>query len=113
MSDDAWKDRLTPEQYKVLREKGTEAPGSGRLLYNDKDGLYGCAACDNDLFMSDSKFESTMPGLVGWPAFCDLAKNDAVELVPDSGLGMERLEVVCKSCGSHLGHYFDDPTSPN
>ena len=110
---DEWKAKLTPEQYHVLREKGTEAPGSGKLLYNDKDGMYRCAACGNELFKSDSKFESTMPGLVGWPAFCDLAKNDAVELVPDDSLGMERLEVVCSNCGGHLGHYFDDPSSPN
>ena len=116
MSDattDEWKDKLTPEQYNVLREKGTEAPGTGKLTHNDRTGEYACAACGNVLFMSDTKFESTLPGLVGWPAFSDIASNEAVELQDDTSLGMHRLEVVCKNCGSHLGHYFDDPTSPN
>lgn len=110
---DEWKDKLTPEQYKVLREKGTEAPGSGKLVHNDKTGDYLCAACGNLLFKSDTKFESTTPGLIGWPAFCDVASNNAIELVPDNSLGMQRLEVVCKNCGSHQGHFFDDPASPN
>ena len=97
----------------MLREGGTEAPGSGHLLQNDKTGDYMCAACGQVLFKSGTKFESTMPGLVGWPAFCEVAKNDAVELKPDDSLGMARTEVICKNCGSHLGHLFDDPSSPN
>lgn len=114
MSDEDWKQKLTPEQYHILREKGTEAPGSGQLLYNDKTGLYACAACGQELFASDSKFESTMPGLVGWPAFAEVAGNDAVKLVPDDNLGMSRTEVICSNCGSHLGHLFeDDPSSPS
>ncbi len=113
LSEDEWKARLTPEQYKMLRQKGTEAPGSGQLLQNDKTGDYMCAACGQVLFKSDTKFESTTPGLIGWPAFCEIAANDAVKLVPDDSLGMSRTEVVCTNCGSHLGHYFDDPSSPN
>lgn len=113
LTDDEWKKKLTPEQYHVLREKGTEVPGTGHLLHNEKTGDYTCAACGQVLFKSDSKYESTLPGLIGWPSFADPATNDAVELRPDSSLGMERTEVVCKNCGGHLGHLFDDPTSPN
>ena len=113
LTEEEWKKKLTPEQYHILREKGTEAPFSGELTQNDKTGDYMCAACGQLLFNSGTKFESTLPGLVGWPAFSEVAKNDAVELVPDNRLGMSRTEVICKNCGSHLGHLFDDPTSPN
>jgi peptide-methionine (R)-S-oxide reductase len=113
MNDADFRQKLTPEQYKVLREKGTEPPFSGKLLHISDDGTYSCAACGNELFKSDTKFESTMPGLVGWPAFSDIASNVAVKLERDTSMGMERTEVVCSNCGSHLGHYFDDPTSPN
>lgn len=113
LSDDEWKQKLTPEQYHVLREKGTEVPGTGKLLHNDKTGDYTCAACGQVVFKSDTKYESTLPGLIGWPSFAEAAGNDAVELKPDSSLGMERTEVICKNCGGHLGHLFDDPTSPN
>jgi peptide-methionine (R)-S-oxide reductase len=113
-SDDEYKDKLTPEQYHVLREKGTEAPGSGTLLQNDKTGDYACAACGQVVFKSDTKFESTMPGLVGWPAFSEVASNDAVILQDDNSLGGHRTEIICSNCGSHLGHLFtDDPSSPN
>lgn len=112
-SDDEWKRDLTPEQYRVLREKGTEPPFSGALLNEDRKGNYVCAGCGNVVFTSGTKFESTMPGLVGWPAFTDVAHKDAIELVDDTSLGMKRTEVICKKCGGHLGHYFDDPTSPN
>lgn len=112
-SEDEWKKELTPEQYKVLREKGTEVPGTGELLYNDEEGMYVCAACGSSLFSSETKYESTMPGLIGWPSFSEAASSDALELVDDNSLGMRRIEAVCKTCGSHLGHYFDDPTSPN
>ncbi|MGH7202930.1 MAG: peptide-methionine (R)-S-oxide reductase MsrB [Candidatus Levyibacteriota bacterium] len=111
-SDEYWKEKLTPEQYHILREKGTERPGSGNLLQNEKTGDYMCAACGTVLFKSDSKYESTIPGLMGWPSFADVAKSDAVELVNDDTLGMRRTEVICKTCGGHLGHLFDDSTSP-
>jgi peptide-methionine (R)-S-oxide reductase len=113
MSNDEWKSKLTPEQYHVLREKGTEAPGTGALLHNDATGDYVCAGCGNVVFTSDTKYESTTPGLIGWPAFTEAAGNDAVELRPDDSLGMSRTEVVCSNCGGHLGHLFDDPSSPN
>ena len=113
LSDDDWKDKLTPEQYEILRRKGTEAPFSGKLVHNDATGDYICAACGNVVFKSGTKFKSTTPGLVGWPAFSEVASNDAVELQEDLSLGMRRTEIVCKRCGGHLGHLFEDPSSPN
>jgi peptide-methionine (R)-S-oxide reductase len=114
LSDDEWKQKLTPEQYHILREKGTEAPGTGKYVDMDADGMYSCAACGAALFSSDTKFESTLPGLVGWPAFSDMVDNDAVVLKPDGMLGMQRTEVTCANCGSHLGHLFEnDPSSPS
>lgn len=113
LSNDEWKAKLTPEQYHVLREKGTEAPYTGKLLQNDKTGDYKCGACGAILFKSDSKYESDIPGLAGWPSFADVANGDAVELLEDNSLGMRRTEVICKSCGSHLGHLFDDDSSPS
>ncbi len=113
LTDDEWKQKLTPEQYHVLREKGTEVPGTGELLYNDKAGSYVCAACGNVVFKSDTKYESTIPGLIGWPSFAAAADNDAVTLQDDSSIGMHRTEVVCRRCGSHLGHLFPDDTSPS
>lgn len=113
LSDEELRKRLTPEQYRVLREKGTEAPFTGALLHNSDSGAYTCAACGNTIFMSDAKFESTTPGLAGWPSFCDVASSGAVELKDDTSHGMHRTEVVCKQCGSHLGHLFDDPSAPN
>lgn len=113
MTDD-WQAKLTPEQYRVLRQKGTEAPGSGRWLDNNARGDYTCAACGQVVFKSDTKFESSMPGLIGWPAFSEAADQGAVKLQADDSLGMARTEVVCANCGSHLGHLFtDDPSSPN
>jgi len=113
VSNDEWKKKLTPEQYHVLREQGTEIPGSGKLLHNEKTGEYKCAACGNVVFKSDAKYESTMPGLIGWPSFSAAASEGSVELRPDTTLGMNRTEVVCSNCGSHLGHLFDDASSPN
>ena len=113
LSEDEWKAKLTPEQYHVLREKGTEAPGTGKYLYNDEHGVYHCAACGAELFKSDTKYESTVPGLVGWPSFSDAATSDAVIISDDNSLGMHRTEVTCKNCGSHLGHLFPDDSSPN
>ena len=112
-TDEELKKRLTPEQYHVLREAGTEVPGSGDLLYNQAKGEYHCPVCNSLLFMSDSKYESTTPGLIGWPSFSEAASNKALRLVPDDSLGMHRTEVRCAVCNSHLGHLFDDSSSPN
>jgi len=98
-----WKNKLTPEQYKVLREKGTEAPFSGALLKERRDGMYKCVACGNPLFASDTKFDS----MTGWPSF-DEALPGAVKFVVDTSHGMRRTEVLCAQCGGHLGHLFDD-----
>lgn len=111
--DEQWKQKLTPEQYRVLREKGTEAPGSGKYVDFNEDGMYHCAACGQALFPSDAKYESTAPGLIGWPAFSEAAGKGAVKLQDDDSLGMHRTEVVCSNCGSHLGHLFADESSPN
>jgi len=104
LSDDEWKKKLTPEQYRVLRQKGTEAPGTGELLHNKDSGDYVCGACGNVVFKSDTKFDSGS----GWPSFYDPANTDAVKLIPDDSFGAHRTEVVCANCGSHLGHVFDD-----
>ena len=101
---DNWKEKLTPEQYHILREKGTEAPGTGKLLHNKKRGVYVCGACGNQLFSSKHKFDSE----TGWPSFYDLAKKENVKLEKDSSLGMERTEVLCSKCRSHLGHVFGE-----
>lgn len=114
LSDEEWKKKLTPEQYRILREKGTETPHSSTLTEESRTGDYHCMACGQLLFKSGTKFESTMPGLEGWPAFSEVADNDAIELADDDSLGMHRTEIICKNCGSHLGHLFEnDPASPN
>lgn len=106
-TQDGWKEKLTPEQYAILREKGTEAPFSGSLLHESRQGTYNCAACGNALFASDAKFDSG----TGWPSF-DQALPGSTKLVDDDSHGMHRTEVVCARCGSHLGHIFDDgPTA--
>lgn len=110
--DKHWKQKLTSEQYYVMREKGTEMPGSGKLLHNDATGEYRCAACGSLLFKSDAKYETTTPGLTGWPSFSDVV-DGAVELRNDDSFLMHRVEVVCKTCGSHLGHLFHDMDSPS
>ena len=106
MTSDDWKKKLTPEQYKILREKGTEAPFSGEYVYKYDKGIYRCAACGTELFSSDSKFESKEPGLKGWPSFDRLKNSQTVELRSDNSMGAPRTEVICKNCGSHLGHLF-------
>jgi peptide-methionine (R)-S-oxide reductase len=111
-SDEELKKKLSPEQYKVLRQKGTEAPFSGKFLYNKDEGMYVCPVCGSELFSSQSKYESDIPGLEGWPSFADVAKEGAVILEPDDSFGMARTEVLCAVCGSHLGHIFDDASSP-
>ena len=103
-TDEEWKRKLTAEQYRVLRQKGTEAPFTGQLLYNKDSGLYVCAACGAKLFDSNAKFESGS----GWPSFYEVAKSGAVKLEEDNSLGMQRTEVICNNCGSHLGHLFND-----
>ncbi len=96
--------KLTPEQYHVLREKGTEMAGTGKLLHNKKKGDYMCAGCGALLFRSDTKFDSGS----GWPSFTDPANRENVVLEEDTSHGMKRTEVICKNCGGHLGHVFDD-----
>lgn len=103
LTQDEWKKKLTPEQYAVLREKGTEAPWSGRHLNTHEKGMFTCMACGATLFDSDTKFDSGS----GWPSF-DRALPGAVKYVKDSSHGMERTEVICARCGSHLGHVFND-----
>lgn len=103
-TDDEMKAKLTPEQYHILREKGTEAPFTGKLLHNDKNGNYMCAACGQVVFTSDTKFDSGS----GWPSFYDVANTKAVKLSEDTSAGMHRVEVTCANCGSHLGHVFND-----
>jgi peptide-methionine (R)-S-oxide reductase len=109
LSDDEWKQKLTPEQYHVLREKATEAPFTGKLLNEHEGGDFVCAACGAVVFKSDTKFDSGS----GWPSFYDPANTHAVKLIEDNGNGMHRMEVTCANCGSHLGHVFDDaPDQP-
>ncbi len=103
-TDEELKQKLTPEQYHTLREKGTEAPYTGKLLENKETGMYVCPVCGNELFSSETKFDSGS----GWPSFYDVASTGAVKLVSDDSHGMKRTEVVCGNCGSHLGHLFDD-----
>lgn len=102
-SEEEWRERLTPEQYEILRKKGTEASGSGKYLYEKATGTYNCAACGNPLFSSDAKFDSG----TGWPSF-DEALPGAVRERADDSAGMQRTEIICARCGSHLGHVFDD-----
>ena len=103
-----WKRELSDVAYKVTREKGTEAPFSGELYNNDKDGLYHCVCCDNELFDSSTKFDSG----TGWPSFYQVISDTAIRTNTDKTLGMTRIEVVCNNCGAHLGHVFDDGPRP-
>ena len=102
--DEEWKNKLTPEQYRVLRERGTEAPFTGKYYSSKEIGVYRCAACGQELFSSETKFDSG----TGWPSFTDPMNLKNIELKEDDSLGMRRTEVLCKKCGSHLGHVFDD-----
>ncbi|MBI5357542.1 peptide-methionine (R)-S-oxide reductase MsrB [Candidatus Saccharibacteria bacterium] len=104
LSEDEWKKKLTSEQYRILRQKGTEAPFTGALLNEKRGGMFQCVACGADLFKSNHKFDSG----TGWPSFYDVAQYGAVELIDDDSHGMHRIEVTCSSCGGHLGHVFDD-----
>ncbi len=108
MNEEELKKKLAPEQYHVLREKGTEAPFTGKYVNEHSKGMYKCAVCGNVLFSSDAKFDSG----TGWPSFTDPANLENIELREDNEYGMKRMEVICKNCGSHLGHVFDDGPSP-
>lgn len=105
---DYWREKLTPEQYHILVEKGTERPGTGPFLENKETGIYECAACGNELFSSDTKYDSGC----GWPAFYEPINSDAVEEHRDTSFGMIRTEITCKNCGGHLGHVFPDGPEP-
>jgi peptide-methionine (R)-S-oxide reductase len=107
-SEIEWKSKLSQDQYRVLREKGTEMAFTGKYWDNHDDGFYHCAGCNAALFSSKTKFDSG----TGWPSFSDAQKSDAVELKKDTSHGMVRTEVLCKKCGGHLGHLFDDGPSP-
>lgn len=103
-TEEEWKKQLSPEQYRVLREKGTEAPFTGTYYRSNEKGIYVCGACGNELFSSDMKFESSC----GWPSFDKELTGGKIIQKTDNSLGMSRTEILCARCGSHLGHIFDD-----
>lgn len=104
LSDEEWRKRLTPEQYHVLREKGTDRAFTGQLTYHKEKGVYNCAACGNELFTSEMKFDSEC----GWPSFDREIAGGKIKTERDTSYGMVRIEIMCARCGSHLGHIFDD-----
>ena len=103
-SDEEWKRELPPDVYHVTREKGTEVPFMGAYYALKENGMYRCSNCGAELFSSDTKYDSG----TGWPSFTAPMDNEAVETAPDASGGMERTEIICKRCGAHLGHVFDD-----
>ena len=107
-SEKEWKEQLSAEQYRVCREKGTEPPFSGEYLNNKAAGKYQCVCCEADLFVSESKFDSGC----GWPSFFEAINDKAITYIPDFSHGMQRTEIICAKCGSHLGHVFDDGPEP-
>ncbi|MCK5390180.1 MAG: peptide-methionine (R)-S-oxide reductase MsrB [Candidatus Thorarchaeota archaeon] len=106
--DAEWKVTLSPEQFKVLRECGTEPPFTGKFVNHKENGVYVCAGCGNELFASDTKYESGS----GWPSFWNQTSEDSTERRIDNSSGMKRIEIICKKCGGHLGHVFDDGPNP-
>ncbi len=108
ITEEEWQERLTPEQYRVLREKGTERPFTGQFWNQKEDGTYICAGCGSELFKSDTKFDSGC----GWPSFWKEADPERITLQEDLSHGMRRTEVLCKNCGGHLGHLFEDGPEP-
>ena len=107
-SQEQWKKELTPEQYHVMREKGTESAFTGEYYKTKDRGMYVCTACGNELFSSDTKFDSG----TGWPSFYDVVNNKNVEVHDDESFGIHRIEISCARCKSHLGHVFDDGPKP-
>ena len=107
-SDDEWKQKLTPEQYDVCRNKGTERPFSGKYYDSKEKGVYKCVCCDNELFSSETKFDSG----TGWPSFWQPMKPENIKSEVDQDYGMLRIEVTCNKCGAHLGHVFNDGPAP-
>ncbi len=107
-SEQEWREQLTPEQYEIVRNKGTERPFTGKYVDTKDDGTYACVACGNELFSSDTKFDSG----TGWPSFFEPMENDAVVTKADNSLFMRRTEVLCARCGAHLGHVFEDGPAP-
>ncbi|MBI2514678.1 peptide-methionine (R)-S-oxide reductase MsrB [Candidatus Wolfebacteria bacterium] len=107
-TEEEWKKELTPEEYRILREKGTEPAFSGEYYKSKEAGVYLCRACGEKLFSSDTKFDSG----TGWPSFTEPMNRENIELKEDISFGMRRTEVLCKKCGSHLGHVFDDGPQP-
>lgn len=107
-TEDDWRKTLTLEEFHILREKGTERPFTGRFLHKKKQGKYVCAGCGNELFSSDNKFDSG----TGWPSFWAPIAEDRIQLEADNSIGMQRTEVLCRRCGGHLGHLFEDGPKP-
>lgn len=107
--DEQWRDKLTPEEYHVCREKGTERPFTGEYWDTTEDGIYNCRCCGEALFLSDTKFDAGC----GWPSFFKPADSNVIEETVDNTLGMSRTEITCKQCGSHVGHVFTDGPEPS